>query len=159
MKDSDYRALAVEFVRQIEELLIHRGSKNALNLAEAWARGEAVGEQAKGLALERATEDRRRCAKEAQDGRSYAAEAACHLLAPSAKNVINEVAAMVAKAKATRAVLQKYGTLSPLTQDAHEYFRAVELELLIDSVSRREAGESALTCRSSAVCENPTERA
>jgi hypothetical protein len=140
MKDSDYRLLAVGFVRQVEELLIHRGSKNALSLAEAWAKGESVGERVKEQALVHAKEDLAKCAKESQDGRIYAAEAAGHLLAPAAKTVINDLAALVAKAKATRAVLQKYGELSADTQDAHEYFRAVELELLLDAVSNRENG-------------------
>ncbi len=139
MRDSDYRFVAVEFVQQVAELLAHRGSKNALSIARAWANGEQVGDKALEAARQEAAKDRDRCANDGRDGRYHAAEAAWHLLAPKAKDSIELVAEYVAKAKATRAILAKYGEMNAQTLDAHEYFRAVELELLQDRVARREA--------------------
>ncbi len=139
MLDADYRQLAVEFVAQIHDLLVHPGSKKAFALAKDWAGGAEVDAAAVERARERALECCVQCADEIRDGRDHSAEAAWQLLAPQIEEWIGQIIENVAKAKAARSVFKKHGALSTVTQDEFEYIRAVEQELLEDRLARRKA--------------------
>jgi hypothetical protein len=138
MTDSAYRLLAVEFVREIQGLLIHPGSRQALELASSWAQNEIPKDSAIAAAQAKAMSDCKRCAIEARDGRSHAAEAAWQLLAPNAKEWMPQVLSCVSKAKAAKLVAKRRGEMSLATQDEFEYVRAVELELLQDRLAKYE---------------------
>jgi len=140
INDSDYRALAVEFVRMVGDLVMHTGSRCAFNLAADLVEGAEIDHAELEAAKAGALADRRICTDEARDGRAHAAEAAWLLLAPNAKEIIHQVADNVSKALAAKIVTERRGALTPATQDEFEYIRAVELELLQDRVAKLDAG-------------------
>jgi hypothetical protein len=139
MKDCDYRLLAIELVRQIQHLLVHPGSKAALVMAEAWAKGESLKDSALEHARAQALENCVQCAGEVRDGRDHAAEAAWQLLAPQVEEWIGPIIENIAKAKALHTVFKKHGGLTPTSQDEFDYIRAVEQELLEDRVAKRKS--------------------
>jgi hypothetical protein len=136
MNDLEYRALAVELVRQVHDLLVHPGSRKAFTSAELLASGKSITESALEQARAKALESCVQCADEIRDGRAYAAEAAWQLLAPQVEEWLPQIIENVARAKALRAVFKKHGGLDPASQDEFDYIRAVEKELLEDRVAR-----------------------
>jgi hypothetical protein len=139
MQEVDYRLLAVEFVQQIQDLLVHPGSKKAFALAKSWASGEPVDSEVIDHARDRALESCVQCTDEIRDGRYHAAEAAWQLLAPKIEEWMGPIIENVARAKAARSVFKKHGGLTSATQDEFDYIRAVEQELLEDRLARRKA--------------------
>jgi hypothetical protein len=137
MQDSDLRLFAVEAMKQIQDLLVHRGSAAALLLAGEWADGQAVDEAVLAKAREAAARDAEHCTAEVRDGRNHAAEAACHLLAPNAGQWMQVIIDCIAKAKAARYVFNKYGNESSSATESYlDYVRAIEAELLQDWLER-----------------------
>lgn len=142
MKHLTYLALAVEFVGQVEDLLVHPGSRQALTFARTTVKSG----KADGAWMERARanafEDVGRCACESSDGRAPAAEAAWQLLAPDIAEWVQPIAENVARAMAAKIVMQRRGAPSLETREEFNYVRAVHLELMMDRIAKLESGNS-----------------
>ncbi len=138
MTDAEYRALAVEFVREIQDLLVHAGSVDALKMADGWTKKEPEQHKAIDAAHTNAMKASAQCAKDGRDGRFHASEAAILLLAPHAKESIKELIKHVSLAKAAKIICERHGALSTATETEFEYIRAVVKELLDDRLAKRE---------------------
>jgi hypothetical protein len=109
MHDLKYRRFAVDLVREIQNLLIHAGSRNALARAGAWASGCIPDPAILALDRHEALRDCRACWNDPRDGRLPAATAACRLLHPRIDLQMEQLLDDVANARAEHLTFSRYG--------------------------------------------------